>query len=141
MTRKEVWELSAEEFFTHIITIICDYAKINGYEITDAVKTIGESLSEITEIATFDNWEINEEALGKDINVTSKWIPVEERLPEEDKYILLSFANFTVPAIVRYEENNDGSGNFYLGDEDKTLLSYGLIVNAWMPLPEPYKEE
>lgn len=86
MTRKEVWELSAEEFFTHIITIICDYAKINGYEITDAVKTIGENLSEITKIATFDNWEINEEALGKDINVTSKWIPCSERLTERDAY-------------------------------------------------------
>lgn len=71
----------------------------------------------------------------------NRWIPVEERLPEEDEYILLSFANFILPAIGRYEKNNDGSGNFYLGDKDKTLLSYGLFVNAWMPLPEPYREE
>ena len=86
-------------------------------------------------------FEIAIESLVADTNVGGKWIPCSERLPEEDKYILLSFANFILPAIGRYQENNDGSGNFYLGDEDKTLLSYGLIVNAWMPLPEPYKEE
>lgn len=125
MTRKEVRELSAEDFFTHIITIICDYAKINGYEITDAVKTIGENLSEITKIATFDNWENNEKSLATDTNVGGKWIPVEERLPEEDKYILLTFANFTLPAIGKYEENNDGSGNFYLGDE---LSGYNSLL-------------
>ena len=68
------------------------------------------------------------------------WIPCSERLPEEEKYILLSFANYTGLDIGRYE--NDGENdNFYPGDEEETYASYGLIVNAWMPLPEPYREE
>ena len=69
-----------------------------------------------------------------------QWIPCSERLPEEEEYILLSFANYTGLDIGRYE--NDGENDkFYPGDEEETYASYGLIVNAWMPLPEPYKEE
>lgn len=69
-----------------------------------------------------------------------QWIPCSEKLPEEEEYILLSFANYTGLDIGRYE--NDGENdNFYPGDEEETYASYGLIVNAWMPLPEPYREE
>lgn len=70
----------------------------------------------------------------------SAWIPVSERLPENDKYILVSFKNFTLPDIGRYETDKDGNGAFYPGDEDESYVSYGcLVVNAWMPLPEPYR--
>lgn len=67
------------------------------------------------------------------------WIPVEEWLPDNAKYILLSFTNFPVPSIGRYEKDTEG-GAFYLGDcdEDDTCISMNLFVNAWMPLPEPY---
>lgn len=79
--------------------------------------------------------------------ITVEWIPVEERLPEivtEDgssDYILLSFDNYSLPAIGRYEEDEDGNGNFFEGDEDRSCLSYGLIVNAWMPMIKPHREE
>jgi len=69
------------------------------------------------------------------------WIPVEERLPEEDEYVLMSFENFTLPIIGRYEKDDDGGGAVYAGDDDgcDTCSSQDLFVNAWMPLPEPYK--
>ena len=69
------------------------------------------------------------------------WIPVEERLPEEDEYVLMLFENFTLPMIGRYEKDNDGGGAWYAGDADgcDTCSSQDLFVNAWMPLPEPYK--
>lgn len=69
------------------------------------------------------------------------WIPVEERLLEEDEYVLMSFENFTLPIIGRYEKDNDGGGAWYAGDDDgcDTCSSQNLFVNAWMPLPEPYK--
>lgn len=70
----------------------------------------------------------------------SGWIPISERLPDPDEYVLLSFENYTMAAIGRYEKHGDGSGNFYEGDDEKPLLSFGLYVNAWMPLPEPYKQ-
>ena len=52
-----------------------------------------------------------------------KWILIDDQLPEPDKYILLSFENFTLPQIGRYEINENGDGAFYLGDEEKSLAS------------------
>ena len=72
-----------------------------------------------------------------------RWIPVEERLPEDDNYILLSFENFSLPLVGRYESDSDGGGTFYLGDcvGEDTCIWQNLFVNAWMPLPEPYRRE
>lgn len=69
-----------------------------------------------------------------------QWILCSEKMPEDENYILVSFENSTMPDIARYEENDEG-GTFYLGDDEKSYSSYGLIVNAWMPLSEPYREE
>lgn len=69
-----------------------------------------------------------------------QWIPVSEGLPKDDKYILISYENFALAGIGRYETDNDGNGAFYIGDEDRGCVSFGLFVNAWMPLPEPYRE-
>lgn len=76
---------------------------------------------------------------AEDMNVLSKWIPCSERLPEDEYYILVSFENSTMPDIARYEEN-DESGTFYPGDDEKSYSSYGLFVNAWMPLPQSYRK-
>lgn len=70
-----------------------------------------------------------------------KWIPIAEKLPEPGEYILLSFENYTLTDIGRYEKDEDGSGAFYLGDEDESCASVNLFVNAWMPLPEPYRPD
>lgn len=71
-----------------------------------------------------------------------RWIPVEyeEQKPPQDRYILLSFSNFSVPVIGRHEED-DGGGAFYAGDDRETCSQQYLVVNAWRPLPEPYREE
>ena len=70
----------------------------------------------------------------------TQWIPISERLPEEEEYILLSFANYTGLDIGRYEKDVEND-KFYPGDDEETYAHYGLIVNAWMPLPKPYKEK
>ena len=57
MSKEEINELSEVDFINYIIFAICDYAKHNNYQITDTVKTMGENLIAITEIANFDNWE------------------------------------------------------------------------------------
>ena len=77
---------------------------------------------------------------AKDTNVLGKCIPISEHLPEDESYILVSFENATMPDIARYEENDEG-GTFYPGDDEESYSSYGIFVNAWMPLPELYKEE
>ena len=72
-----------------------------------------------------------------------RWIPVEERLPENSNYVLMSFGNFSLPLVGRYESDEDGGGAWYLGDcdEDDTCVSNDLFVNAWMRMPEPYRKE
>lgn len=86
----------------------------------------------IEKLAAYEN--------AEERGVFGKWIPVSERLPDVDKYILVSFENFTISDIGRYETDKDGSGAFYPGDDDKSYVEYGLFVNAWMPLPEPFRE-
>ena len=68
----------------------------------------------------------------------SGWIPVEEELPETDKYILLSFSNFSIPCVGRYEEDENG-GAFYVGDETESCVKQDIFVNAWMNLPTPHQ--
>lgn len=65
------------------------------------------------------------------------WISCNEP-PENDRYVLLSFENFSVPMVGRYEEDENG-GAFYVGDDDETCVSQDLFVNAWMNLPDPYQ--
>lgn len=71
---------------------------------------------------------------------SSGWIPCRERFPEKDEYILLSFVNFSIPVVGRYEEDENG-GAFYVGDETESCISHNLIVNAWQQLPKPYNPD
>lgn len=77
-----------------------------------------------------------------------QWVPVtdgDEWKPPVDEdgesdLILLSFENFPNPCIGVYREDEEG-GAFFHEDDDDPLTSIGLFVNAWMPLPKPYREE
>lgn len=68
-----------------------------------------------------------------------KWIPITDRLPDSGKYVLLSFENFSLPVVGRYEVSENDDGAFYVGDDFETCSEQDLFVNAWMPLPEPYR--
>ena len=69
-----------------------------------------------------------------------RWIPVEERFPENEEYVLVSFSNFSFVDVARYEADDTG-GAFYPGDDDKSYVEYDLFVNAWMPVPKPYNPD
>lgn len=68
----------------------------------------------------------------------SRWIPVSERLPEYGRYVLISCEGFDAPSVGKYEKDDIGE-TFYL-NEDVPCEDYGIVVKAWRPLPEPYKE-
>ena len=73
----------------------------------------------------------------------SGWIPISERLPGAGEYILVSFVNegVSLPDIAVYEADSYGNGVFYPADRTVPYSLIGVFVNAWMPLPEPYREE
>ena len=80
----------------------------------------------------------------------TNWIPVNTDDPatfpevnEEgySEYILLSYDNFNLIDIGEYRVDKDGNGAFYPGDDTRSCVSYGFIVNAWMPMIEPYRGE
>jgi hypothetical protein len=64
--------------------------------------------------------------------------PVDEEGFSE--YVLLSFSNAHFVCIGEYGTDLAG-GAFYDGDDDRPLNSFGLIVNAWRPMPERFKRE
>lgn len=74
-----------------------------------------------------------------------QWIPAENP-PEVDEggcseCILLNFANAAAHEIGQYVVDKDGGGAYYIGgDGGLCCSSYGIFVDAWMPLPERYEE-
>lgn len=59
--------------------------------------------------------------------------------PPNDEYVLLSFENCNVPMIGRCEGSAEDGYSFYADDDDEPLISFGIVVNAWMPLPKCYR--
>lgn len=60
------------------------------------------------------------------------WIPCSERLPEEDGEYLVTDVSGGVATVTETYFITDCDGDGHWG---------ALDVIAWMPLPEPYKEE
>lgn len=56
--------------------------------------------------------------------------------PETDKYVLLSYSNYSLPDIGEYRED----GKYYPGDDERSCESFGLIVDGWMPMPKVRRE-
>lgn len=67
-----------------------------------------------------------------------KWhdVAVEEDVPDDDRNVLLTFSNFSLPIIGQYRRDSDGGGTWYIGDTDDTFVSENLYVDGWWELPK-----
>ena len=102
---------------------------------------------------------VSEEEINRILEQESGWIPCSERLPEEHDSMFIKFKGTKKWSTAMFERKSDevivtvaddagrtvttdkdGNGAFYPGDDEKSYVEYDLFVNAWMPLPEPYRE-
>ena len=63
----------------------------------------------VQRLAEYENTGMDPECMKK-----NEWIPVAEKLPETEDYVLMSFENSSYPAIGRYEIDGEGDGAWYL---------------------------
>lgn len=67
----------------------------------------------------------------------TRWIPVIERLPEDRELILFSTKTDRVFEGRYFDDNTDRQWYSFRDD----TFAWNNVVTAWMPLPEPYKED
>lgn len=69
----------------------------------------------------------------------NRWIPLNERLPEDNTYVLV-----TVKVGKREPKVRSGyyykDGHFHIDNGD-SWEARDKELKAWMPLPQPYKED
>jgi len=68
--------------------------------------------------------------------IPNNWIPITERLPEENKTVIAS-TSYGVYPETRYTKENGWEWAYESGADYWVELA---TVTAWMPLPKPYKE-
>ena len=91
--------------------------------------------------ATFsDEWQGNEDLTTayhmaiEALEQEPKWIPINERLPEEHKRVIVSDV-FGVYIGEFIDTEESWGGKHFINEHGMHSKS----VTAWMPLPEPYK--
>ena len=67
-------------------------------------------------------------------HMTDGWIPVEERVPEDEQEHVLACRRDGSIDTARYSPYSD---RWYVG----SMCSVSLDIIAWRPLPEPYRPE
>ena len=94
-----------------------------------------------TEEEAIEDW--NRAMGAKDIDVPTKWIPVYEKLPENNRQVLV-YAQSVHFALAKYDEMMEPDGTWkkqwVTFDAWKPYYTIKNVI-AWMPLPEPYRAE
>jgi hypothetical protein len=119
-----------------LTTVKCDLDKIPSAQ-SEPCKDVQHILDYLDEVlhplVSPEHWNVYSELHDMIAELPSaqpeqRWIPVSERLPEYGKSVLWYF-----------KEDEDFGVNHVIDEEDGEWFIDG--VTAWMPLPEPYREE
>ena len=71
-----------------------------------------------------------------------KWISIEEKQPEEGKYVLVYKFDYNKRINEGFIQIAKRKKHDWLDDKDyqQSILGLQCLVTHWMPLPEPPKE-
>ena len=90
-------------------------------------------------LAEYENTGLSPADVGELRRQQDRWIPVTERLPEGDKFVLATvsgiYNNITFSSAIQLAGYCETEGWFIEGYPDWDDPD----VTAWQPLPEPYK--
>ena len=108
---------------------------ISRQEAIDELMAMREHIDSEMSVIGCTAYEMAIEALREPERATGKWIPCSERLPEESgRYLISAFDGIARrTTVVQYQTRCKAwtmTGR----------MAYWNVI-AWMPLPEPYKEE
>lgn len=94
-------------------------------------KEVYTDYKELVEVFRVRQW-LESNGLLNEQPTLDNWVPVSERLPQASKHILFSVKGKSYASYGFYNDGiwTDINGAWYTDKE----------VNAWAPLPEPYKE-
>lgn len=94
-----------------------------------------KEMSEEVAVRVLDEYIYNGKTLRQwiDALAQSKWIPVSERLPQQGQEVICQ-CRANIIKVMKLDANFD----WY---QDAEHCYMGGFVVAWMPLPEPYKQE
>lgn len=139
MTRAEAIDLCKNlKLFMEINDKLYANKFLESYHVALSMAT--NALSEVSELQAInlDLASENENLLDQIQEMKAKtWIPCKKDLPKDGKEILChNTRNDYLVAEYIYEDESSDTG--YVGESNECFID---DVVAWMPLPEPYKEE
>lgn len=116
----------------------------------DADKLLTEIMDSDLDHLQRDDWKEVIQIVQDAPTIQMQWIPCSERLPEEDKEVLISYrykegegdTSHTYIDITTYGQMYFGGnkvGNYKHWRTPFEYFESNYEVVAWMPLPEPYK--
>lgn len=105
-------------------------------EAADAIEGLQKDLERSKEYEAFWEKEANEALRKFQVAIASKprWIPVTERLPDNEDEVVVAFKN-SADGEWWYRIDNFVDGAFCYN------AAFGRNITHWMPLPTPPKEE
>ena len=139
--RREIECLSHTKCEDCILEVACDPIKttpfdseyIEVYEMAISALSDYDKMQKISLDLAFEN----DELINK-----SRWIPVSERLPDNNVRVLCSAISTSISGGYTRFVGCCNKGFWYVQtDADTVSYPNQYKVTAWMPLPEPYKAE